>query len=67
MDKLHICVPAMSQAPTKELLPLYLEFVSRHLLIGASYIHLLIPFGRNNIEMHKIVSIYQSYIQEGTK
>ena len=67
MDKLHICVPATSQAPTKDSLPVYLEFISHHLLIGASHIHLPVPFGWNSIEMHKFVTIFQSYIQEGTK
>ena len=67
MDKLHICVPATSQAPTKDSLPVYLEFISHHLLIGASHIHLPVPFGWNSIEMHKFVTVFQSYIQEGTK
>ena len=67
MDKLHICVSATSQAPTKDSLPVYLEFISHHLLIGASHIHLPVPFGWNSIEMHKFVTIFQSYIQEGTK
>ena len=67
MDKLHICVPATSQAPTKDSLPVYLEFISHHLLIGASHIHLPVPFGWNSIEMYKFVTIFQSYIQEGTK
>ena len=67
MDKLHICVSATSQAPTKDSLPLYLEFISHHLLIGASHIHLPVPFGWNSIEMRKFVTIFQSYIQEGTK
>ena len=64
-DKLHICVPLTSQFPSRKVLPIYLEFVSHHLLIGASHIYLPVPFGWNSYYMRQFLEIFQSYIQEG--
>ena len=46
-------------------MPIYLEFVSHHLLIGASHIYLPVPFGWNSYYMRQFLEIFQSYIQEG--
>ena len=66
MDKLHICIPYSSKEPTLSTLPMYLEFVSHHLLLGASHINLPLPFGWNSHAMNSFTDIFQSYIDEGT-
>ena len=65
IDKLHICIPFSSQEPTRSTLPMYLEFVSHHLLLGASHINLPLPFGWNSLAMKRFTNIFQSYIDEG--
>ena len=66
IDKLHICIPCSSKEPTLSTLPMYLEFVSHHLLLGASHINLPLPFGWNSHAMNRFTDIFQSYIDEGT-
>ena len=65
IDKLHICIPYSSREPTRDTLPMYLEFVSHHLLLGASHINLPLPFGWNSNAMNRFTDIFQSYIDEG--
>ena len=65
IDKLHICIPLSSKEPTRSTLPMYLEFVSHHLLLGASHINLPLPFGWNSKAMNSFTEIFQSYIDEG--
>ena len=65
IDKLHICIPFSSQEPTRSTLPMYLEFVSHHLLLGASHINLPLPFGWSSLAMKRFTNIFQSYIDEG--
>lgn len=65
IDKLHVCVPSSDQIPSKNNLPLFLEFVSHHLLIGVSHIHLPVTFAWNSVHMNRYIDIFQSYIQEG--
>ena len=65
IDKLHICIPFSSREPTRSTLPMYLEFVSHHLLLGASHINLPLPFGWNSKAMNSFTEIFQSYIDEG--
>ena len=66
VDKLHICVTTSNTEPSREKLPLFVEFISHHLLIGASHISLPVPFSWNSPSMNRITEILQSYIQEGT-
>lgn len=65
IDKLHICVPSTDRIPSKNELPLFLEFVSHHLLIGVSHIHLPVNFGWNSVHMNRYIDIFKSYIEEG--
>jgi hypothetical protein len=65
IDKLHICVPSFERYPSKRMLPVLLEFISHHLLIGVSHIHLPLTFPWNSVHMNKYIDIFQSYIQEG--
>ena len=64
-DKLHICVPCSSQEPARSVLPMYLEFVSHHTLLGASHINIPVPFSWNSPQMNHFTELFQSYIQEG--
>ena len=65
IDKLHICVPYSDRELTRMEWPMYLEFVSHHLLIGASHITLPVPFAWNSPQMNRLSDIFESYIQEG--
>lgn len=65
LDKLHICLPSSNVYPSKNLLPVFLEFISHHLLVGASHIHLPVQFGWNSIYMQEYLTIFKSYIDEG--
>ena len=65
VDKLHMCVTTTNEAPSKENLPLFVEFISHHLLIGASHISLPVPYPWNSPSMNQITEIFQTYIQEG--
>ena len=65
VDKLHICVTTSNEKQTREKLPLFVEFISHHLLIGASHISLPVPFPWNSPSMNRMTEILQSYIQEG--
>lgn len=65
VDKLHIIVPCSSQEPVRTILPMYLEFVSHHLLLGAAHIHLPVPFSWNSPQMNHFTELFQTFIQEG--
>ena len=65
IDKLHICVPYSDRELTRVEWPMYLEFVSHHLLIGASHITLPVPFAWNSLQMNRLSDIFESYIREG--
>ena len=65
IDKLHICVTTSSEQPSLENLPLFVEFISHHLLIGAGHISLPVPFPWNSPSMNRHSEVFQSYIQEG--
>ena len=65
VDKLHIIVPCSSQEPVRIILPMYFEFVSHHLLLGAAHIHLPVPFSWNSPQMNRFTELFQTYIQEG--
>ena len=64
-DKLHICVTTSNERQSRENLPLFVEFISHHLLIGASHISLPVPFPWNSPSMNRYSEVFQSYIQEG--
>ena len=66
LDLVHVCVPGSDKEPNRSELPLYLEFISHHLLIGAGHIHLPVPFPEDSVQMNRLTSIFKSYILEGT-
>lgn len=65
IDKVHVCVTTSNEEPSKDTLPLMIEFISHHLLIGASHISLPVPYPWNSPSMNRISEIFQSYIKEG--
>ena len=65
LDLVHVCVPGSEKEPNRSELPMYLEFISHHLLIGAGHIHLPVPFPENSLQMNRLTSIFKTYIQEG--
>lgn len=65
LDLVHVCVPGSDKEPNRSELPLYLEFISHHLLIGAGHIHLPVPFPEDSVQMDRLTSIFKSYILEG--
>lgn len=67
IDKLHVCIPSVKQVSGRYELTMVLEYVSHHLLIGASHIYLPVPFPWNSPMMNRYTEIFQSYIQEGNR
>jgi hypothetical protein len=65
VDLIHIIVPCSSQEPVRAILPMYLEFISHHLLLGAAHIHIPVPFSWNSRQMNHFTELFQSYILEG--
>lgn len=62
---IHICVPGTRQFPSKATLPLFLEFVSHHLLLGVDHIHLPLLLGWNSPHMARFMDVFRSYIRQG--
>ena len=65
VDLLHICIPGSQRKPNKEALPLILEYISHHLLIGASHITLPVSLPWGSPDMNRYIDVLQSFIQEG--
>eukprot|EP01036_Dinobryon_divergens_P038993 gene38993-51282_t len=65
-DRLHMCVPGLESAPNRQDLPLYLEFVQHHLLLGVDHMFLVNTFGWDSIHMKRFVQMFHSFIDEGT-
>ena len=67
IDLVHICIPGSQRKPNKESLPLILEYISHHLLIGASHITLPVSLPWGSPDMNRYIDVLQSFIQEGMK
>lgn len=65
LERLHVCVPGTRRHLSRKELPNFLEFVSHHLLIGASHIYLPFSFGKASLHMKSALRILRSYIAEG--
>jgi hypothetical protein len=61
----HVIIPGTNQLPSQKTLPIFLEFVSHHLLIGAAHVYLPVPVGWKSPHMSHILSVFESYIEEG--
>ena len=58
--------PRILSEPTPQSLPLYLEFLQHHLLMGASHIFLSAPFPWGGSIMTNIQRILRSFIEDGS-
>ncbi len=65
IDKTHVCVYSIRKLPTKQFLPVIIEFVSHHLLLGAEHIYLPFLLTPDSKYMRQILRIFKTYIDEG--
>ena len=65
-DTLYICSPGLETIPSRRSLPLYLEFVQHHLLLGADHIFLSVTFAWESVHMKRLRQVLRSYIEEGS-
>lgn len=63
-DNLYMCVPGWETPPSKQSLPLYLEFIQHHLSLGVDHFFFGILFGYDSIHMKTILRVLESYIHE---
>ena len=64
-DTLHLCVPGMESALTRQSLPLYLEFVQYHLLLGVNHIFIAASYTWDSQDMEILLRVMKKYIDEG--
>ena len=67
IDLLHICIPGSQRKPSKIALPMILEYLSHHLLIGAGHITLPLSLPWDSPDMNRFIEVLQSFIQEGIR
>lgn len=65
IDLLHICIPGSQRKPNKIALPMILEYLSHHLLIGAGHITLPLSLPWGSPDMNRFIEVLQTFIQEG--
>ena len=58
-------MPATNQHPYKTVLPMFMEFVSHHVLLGADHVYFPVPFGWGSRDMNAFAAVFQSYVEEG--
>ena len=64
-DRMHLCVPGWEDTPSKFDLPVLLEWIQHHVLMGASHIFAGVAFGWDSKHMHTINRIVSSFIDDG--
>jgi hypothetical protein len=64
-DKVHLCSTGIKRLPSQEIMPILLEFVSHHLLIGIQHIYLPLSLGWRSDYMRRVARVLQSYISDG--
>lgn len=65
-DKLYMCVPGWEDMPGKMTLPIFLEWIQYHLLLGVSHIFTAATFGWDSHYMATILNTVGSFIDDGT-
>ena len=65
-DKVYLCAPGLESAPSKRNLPIVLEFIQHHLLMGISHIFVTSYFSWDSEHAYRYKKILKSYIQEGS-
>lgn len=64
-DKLYMCVPGLEDIPSKTSLPLFLEWIQHHILMGASHIFVGAKFGWSTYNMQLLIRVMKSFIDDG--
>ena len=64
-DRMHLCVPGWEDIPSKVTLPVLLEWIQHHVLMGASHIFAGAVFSWDSKHMHTINRIVSSFIDDG--
>ena len=65
-DVLHMCVPGLESFPTKTSIPLYLEFIQHHLLLGVDHISIATIFPWGSVHMDRLQMLLTSFIDDGS-
>ncbi len=63
---MYLCIPGMESPPSRKYLPVYLEFIQHHLLVGAAHIFLTAPFVWGGGLMTQLLRLLQPFIVEGS-
>ena len=62
----HMCTPGMETPPGRRILPLFLEFIQHHLLLGVDHIFLSANFHWGSRRMITLLRLFRTYISEGS-
>ena len=64
-DRLYMCVPGWADSPSKATLPIFLEWIQHHLLMGADHIFtgVTMSWGSSSFELTR--RVLSSFIDEG--
>ena len=62
----HMCTPGMETPPGRRILPLFLEFIQHHLLLGVDHIFLSANFHWGSRRMKTLLRLFRTYISEGS-
>ena len=64
-DRLHMCIPGWEDAPSKVYLPIFLEWIQHHLLMGADHIFTAMTMSWNSSSFELTRRVLSSFIDEG--
>lgn len=64
-DNIHLCIPGWEDIPNKYSLPLFLEFIQHHLLLGVDHIFTGLLFSYKSKQTELIKDIFGSFVEEG--
>jgi hypothetical protein len=64
-DKMHMCVPGWEDEPSKANLPILLEWIQHHILLGVDHIFSAMTFSWESKHMHSMRKILGSFIDDG--
>jgi hypothetical protein len=65
-DRLHMCVPGLESHLDKTSIPLYLEFIQHHLLLGVSHIHIGAAFSWGSASMARLRQLLAPFVRDGS-
>ena len=64
-DKMHMCVPGWEDKPSKASLPLLMEWIQHHILLGVDHIFSAVTYSLESKHMHTINRALSSFIDDG--